>query len=71
MERCDILALGSCRLLLNLSNVNLVSVNGIRNPFGYQPWRENRTFQVYLAPPAASCSKRCALRMKLTAAGHV
>ncbi|KAK4097212.1 hypothetical protein N658DRAFT_489378 [Parathielavia hyrcaniae] len=20
-------------------------VNGIRNPFGYQPWRENRTFQ--------------------------
>ncbi|KAK4168583.1 Endonuclease/exonuclease/phosphatase [Cladorrhinum sp. PSN259] len=22
------------------------NVNGIRNPFGYQPWRENRTFQV-------------------------
>ncbi|KAL2144461.1 hypothetical protein VTI28DRAFT_9109 [Corynascus sepedonium] len=21
------------------------NVNGIRNPFGYQPWRENRTFQ--------------------------
>lgn len=20
------------------------NVNGIRNPFGYQPWRENRTF---------------------------
>jgi len=20
-------------------------VNGIRNPFGYQPWRETRTFQ--------------------------
>ncbi|KAK8070842.1 AP endonuclease 2 [Apiospora hydei] len=23
------------------------NVNGIRNPFGYQPWRENRTFEVY------------------------
>ncbi|KAG7291553.1 hypothetical protein NEMBOFW57_001572 [Staphylotrichum longicolle] len=22
-----------------------LAVNGIRNPFGYQPWRENRTFQ--------------------------
>ena len=70
MERCDILA-PAAAVFFRISNVNPVAVNGIRNPFGYQPWRENRTFQVRVAPPAASCSKRCALRTRLTAAGHV
>ncbi|KXX82587.1 DNA-(apurinic or apyrimidinic site) lyase 2 [Madurella mycetomatis] len=29
------------------------NVNGIRNPFGYQPWRENRTFQAMFDTLAA------------------
>lgn len=31
-------------LLLIMVRITTWNVNGIRNPFSYQPWRENRTF---------------------------